>query len=126
LVLLKAAGFRVVVVSNQAGIGRGAMTDADVQRIHERMRTEVERAGGHIDAIYYCPHDWNEGCECRKPAPGLLFRAQKDLSLDLTRTPFIGDDERDGKAADMAGCPSALVSAEVSLIDIARRLVVSA
>ena len=124
--LFSKADYRVVVVSNQAGIGRGAMTDADVQRIHERMRTEVERAGGHIDAIYYCPHDWNEGCECRKPASGLLFQAQKDLSLDLTRTPFIGDDERDGKAADMAGCPSALVSAEVSLIDIARRLVVSA
>jgi D-glycero-D-manno-heptose 1,7-bisphosphate phosphatase len=124
--LFTTANYRVIVVSNQAGIGRGAMTDADVQGIHERMRTEVERAGSRIDAIYYCPHDWQEDCECRKPKPGLLFQAQKDLSLDLTRTPFIGDDERDRQAADSAGCPSALVSSELSLLDIARRLVADA
>jgi D-glycero-D-manno-heptose 1,7-bisphosphate phosphatase len=124
--LFTRANYRVIVVSNQAGIGRGAMTDADVQGIHERMRTEVERAGSRIDAIYYCPHDWQEDCECRKPKPGLLFQAQKDLSLDLTRTPFIGDDERDRQAADSAGCPSALVSSELSLLDIARRLVADA
>ena len=115
--LLKEAGHRVIVVSNQAGIGRGVMTEADLQQIHKRMRAEVEQAGGDIEAVYYCPHDWDAGCECRKPKPGLLFQAQRELSLDLTRTPFIGDDERDVQAAHAAGCPSMLVSSEVSLLD---------
>jgi D-glycero-D-manno-heptose 1,7-bisphosphate phosphatase len=116
-------GYRVIIVSNQAGIGRGAMTEADLQQIHERMRAEVEKGGGHIEAVYYCPHDWDDGCECRKPKPGLLFQAQRGLHLDLTRTLFVGDDERDAQAAGAAGCPWALVSAEVSLLDIARKVV---
>jgi D-glycero-D-manno-heptose 1,7-bisphosphate phosphatase len=121
--LLKKANYRVIVVSNQAGIGRGAMTEVDLQKIHERMLAEVSDAGGQIEAFYYCPHDWDEGCECRKPKPGLLFQAQHELNLDLTRTLFIGDDERDAQAADAAGCPSALVTPEVSLIDIIRKVV---
>ncbi len=67
---------------------------------------EARAAGGAIDAIYYCPHDWDAGCECRKPDPGLLFQAQRDLNLDLTPHVFLGDDERDAEAADAAGCPS--------------------
>jgi D-glycero-D-manno-heptose 1,7-bisphosphate phosphatase len=121
--VLKEAQYRVIVVSNQAGIGRGAMAEADLLQIHERMKTEVAQAGGQIEAVYYCPHDWNEGCECRKPKPGLLFRAQRDLHLDLSRTLFIGDDERDAQAAEAAGCPSGLVSDTVSLLDITRQLV---
>jgi D-glycero-D-manno-heptose 1,7-bisphosphate phosphatase len=122
LLLLKEAGYRVIVVSNQAGIGRGAMTEADLQQIHKQMGTEVENAGGHIEAVYYCPHNWNEGCECRKPKPGLLFQAQRELSLDLTRTLFIGDDERDAQAAEAAGCPFIVVSEKTSLLEAARRL----
>ena len=68
-----------------------------------------DAAAGAIEAIYHCPHDWDEGCECRKPAPGMLFQAQREFDLDLTRTPFIGDDERDGQAAAAAGCPFAMV-----------------
>ena len=67
-------------------------------------------AGGST-RIYYCPHDWDEGCDCRKPRPGMLFQAQREFDLDLTRTPFIGDDERDGQAADAAGCPFLRVDA---------------
>jgi D-glycero-D-manno-heptose 1,7-bisphosphate phosphatase len=120
---LRKANYRVIVVSNQAGIGRGAMREVDLQRIHERMLAEVNEAGGQIEAVYHCPHDWDEGCECRKPKPGLLFQAQHELNLDLTRTLFIGDDERDVQAADAAGCPSALVTPEVPLIDIIRKVV---
>jgi D-glycero-D-manno-heptose 1,7-bisphosphate phosphatase len=87
------------------------------------MMAEVEHAGGHIAAVYYCPHDWDAGCGCRKPKPGLLFQAQRELSLDLSRTVFVGDDERDAQAADAAGCPSALVSNDVSLLDVARKMV---
>jgi histidinol-phosphate phosphatase family protein len=112
LVLLREAGFRVLVVSNQAGVARGAMSEADLLEIHRQMVREVTQAGGCIEAIYYCPHGWDEGCECRKPKPGMLFQAQRDFNLDLSRTLFIGDDERDAQAADAAGCPSLLVSEE--------------
>jgi histidinol-phosphate phosphatase family protein len=122
LCLLKATGYRVILVSNQAGVARGAMTEGELTRIHERMKAEVAQAGGHIEAVYCCLHDWDEGCECRKPKPGLLFQAQRDVHLDLSRTLFIGDDERDAQAADAAGCPSVLVSNEISLLDIVRKL----
>jgi len=119
---LKTAGFRVVVVSNQAGIARGAMTEADLLDIHRRMVRETVQAGGRIDVIYYCPHNWDEGCECRKPRPGMLFQAQRDLNLDLSRTPFVGDDERDAQAADAAGCPSVLVSEQKTLLEVVGQL----
>jgi D-glycero-D-manno-heptose 1,7-bisphosphate phosphatase len=121
--LLKEAGYRVIVITNQAGIGRGLMTEEDLLQIHRKMREESEQAGGQIEAVYYCPHDWNEGCQCRKPKPGLLFCAQRELNLDLTRTPFVGDDERDAAAADSAGCPFFLVSDEVPLLAVAQRLI---
>jgi len=114
--LLKEAGYRVIVVSNQAGVARGAMTENALSLIHERMNAEVREAGGQIETIYYCPHDWDEGCECRKPKPGMLFQAQREFNLDLSRTLFIGDDERDGQAADAAGCRSVLVSSDVPLL----------
>jgi histidinol-phosphate phosphatase family protein len=117
--LLAEHGYRVVVVSNQAGIGRGAMTEADLEEIHARMR---EDSRGTIEAIYHCPHDWDEGCDCRKPAPGMLFQAQRDLDLDLTLTPLLGDDERDGQAAEAAGCPFTMVSEERPLLEAVREL----
>jgi D-glycero-D-manno-heptose 1,7-bisphosphate phosphatase len=116
LKLLKIAGYRTVVVSNQAGVGRGIMSLEAVETIHARMIADAVSAGGSIDATYYCPHDWTDGCECRKPRPGLLFRAQRELHLDLSRTLFIGDDERDAEAAEAAGCPFALVSGRNSLL----------
>jgi len=115
---LRDAGFRVVIVSNQAGVARGAMTEAELLEIHRRLVREATLAGGRIDAIYYCPHNWDAGCECRKPKPGMLFQAQRDFSLDLSRTPFIGDDERDAQAADAAGCPYRLVSEQTSLLEL--------
>jgi histidinol-phosphate phosphatase family protein len=118
--LLKEAGYNVIVVSNQAGVARGVMTPADLDAVHERMCAE---AAGAVDRIYCCPHDWDDGCECRKPAPGMLFQAQRDFDLDLTRTPFIGDDERDRQAADAAGCPAILVSERVPLLEAVRALV---
>jgi D-glycero-D-manno-heptose 1,7-bisphosphate phosphatase len=115
--LLHEAGYRVIVVSNQAGIGRGVMTEGDLAALHAWVGSEARAAGGRIDAFYHCPHDWNAGCDCRKPAPGLLFQAQRDFHLDLTRTPFIGDDPRDGEAASRAGCPFLLASDDTSLLD---------
>ena len=123
LKLFHDAGYQVIVVSNQAGIARGAMTEADLAAIHANMREEAARAGGLIDAIYYCPHGWDEDCACRKPKPGMLFQAQREHNLDLTRTPFIGDDVRDAEAAEAAGCISLLLSNDESLLDVAPKLI---
>ena len=120
--LLRDAGFRVLLVSNQAGIARGAMTEADLKSIHERMNAEIELSGGRIEKIYHCPHDWDSTCDCRKPRPGMLFEAQRDFHLDLSRTFFIGDDERDGQTADAAGSPFLRVTDTRSLLDCTREL----
>ena len=121
--LLQANGYRVIVISNQAGIARGSMTENDLAAIHQQMKQEVEAAGGSIAAIYHCPHDWNAGCECRKPRPGMLYQAQREFALDLSRTPFIGDDDRDGQAAQAAGCPFVQVSEQKSFFDCVQELI---
>jgi histidinol-phosphate phosphatase family protein len=123
LQLLQANGFQVIVVSNQAGVARGAMTAADLDDIHDHMKQEAEAAGGHIAAIYHCPHDWDAGCQCRKPRAGMLFQAQREFDLDLSRTPFIGDDERDGEAAEAAGCPFIRVSETKTIFHCAQELI---
>jgi histidinol-phosphate phosphatase family protein len=120
--LLRQAGYRVIIASNQPGIGRGFMTEANLDAVHGRMKREIAEAGGRVDAIYYCPHDWHAGCECRKPKPGLLYQAQRDFHLDLTRTPFIGDDERDAATAAAAGSPFHRVTDVRSFLDITLQL----
>jgi histidinol-phosphate phosphatase family protein len=120
--LLRESGHRTIIASNQPGIGRGVMSEADLTAVHDRMQNEVAQAGGRIDAIYHCPHNWDDGCDCRKPKPGLLYQAQRNFHLDLTRTPFIGDDERDAAAAADAGCPFHRVTAGRSRLDITRQL----
>ena len=117
LKMLHGAGYRVAVVSNQAGIARGAMTETDLAEIHRNMKAEAGAAGGKIDAVYHCPHDWDAGCECRKPLPGMLFQAQRDFNLDLSRTYFAGDDERDAEAAERAGCRFAKISQDRTLLE---------
>lgn len=120
--MLGDAGFRIIVVSNQAGIARNAMTSADLEAIHQRMKAEALDAGGEITAIFHCPHNWDDGCECRKPRPGMLFQAQREFHFDLTRSVFVGDDERDGEAARAAGCPFVRVDASTPLIAAVRQV----
>lgn len=117
------AGWRVIVVTNQAGIARGAMSEADLAAIHKRMTEEAVAAGGRIDAIFHCPHGWDDGCACRKPKPGMLFQAQRAFNLDLERISFVGDDERDGQAAEAAGCRFVPFSGEVPLSHIANAII---
>ncbi len=123
LALLRKNNYRVIVISNQAGIARGMMTNEAVQDIHRHMAREAEAAGGFIDAVYYCPHHWDDNCECRKPKPGMLIKAQRDFSLNLSRCVFIGDDERDGQAADAAHCPFIKVDEEQDLLFAVKRLI---
>lgn len=94
-----------------------------LEQIHGKMRQDLQSAGTDIDGIYICPHGWNDGCDCRKPKPGMLYQAQKEHSLNLTDCILVGDDERDiqaGKSADLKECIS--VSEEFSLWDAALQL----
>jgi D-glycero-D-manno-heptose 1,7-bisphosphate phosphatase len=122
LAQLKSAGYRLIVISNQAGVARGAMTAEDLEAVNRRMMAEAAEEGGEIDAIYTCTHGWEEGCECRKPRAGLLFQAQRDFSFDLTRAVFIGDDERDAAAADAAGCGFLRASERTGLHELTENL----
>lgn len=120
---LHEAGYRILIATNQAGVGRGHLSIAALEAVHASVRQQVRAAGGEIAAFYYCPHDESAGCECRKPKPGMLFQAQRDFLLDLTRTCFLGDDPRDLQAADAAGALGLLVTEEVTLLDHARGLI---
>jgi D-glycero-D-manno-heptose 1,7-bisphosphate phosphatase len=122
LALLKEAGYRVILITNQPGITRGFMTEEDLSAIHQKMKEEVRAADGEIFAIYHCPHGWDEGCECRKPRPGMLFNAQRDHHIDLSRTYFIGDDERDTEAGIAAGCKTLSVSEDTPLLQIVQNI----
>jgi D-glycero-D-manno-heptose 1,7-bisphosphate phosphatase len=116
--LLKESGYKLILASNQSGIARGVMTEEDLTTLHAHMAKELASRGVVLDGIYYCPHGWNDDCFCRKPRPGLLFQAQRDFHLDLTRTLFVGDDPRDQAAGLAAGCLTALVTPQRSLRDV--------
>jgi len=103
------AGFRVVVASNQSGVGRGLFSLATLDLIHEKLRTEVEAAGGAVSGIFFCPHRPEEGCACRKPEPGLLNQIAVAFDDDLGDVPVIGDSVRDLDAAIAAGARPLLV-----------------
>lgn len=101
--------FRVFVVTNQSGVERGLFTLATLERIHERMRAAVTAAGGEIEAIYFCPHLPGAGCDCRKPAVGLLRRLEQDRQLSLAGAPLVGDKWSDLLAARSIGARPILV-----------------
>jgi D-glycero-D-manno-heptose 1,7-bisphosphate phosphatase len=106
---LTRAGYPIVVVSNQQGIGKGLMDSAAVDAIHERMLAAIRATGGDVTAVLYCPHLATDECECRKPKPGLLTRAADELGLDLAQSVFVGDAASDVAAARAAGCRPVLV-----------------
>lgn len=115
--MLNDAGYFVIMISNQAGIARGVMTVEDFENVQNKMKAELAEIGAHIDAVYYCPHGWDDNCECRKPRPGMLYKAQKDYSINLTECVMIGDDERDIITAHNADMKGILVSDTYKLID---------
>lgn len=98
-------GYAVVVVTNQRGVGRGLMSLADLEAVHAKLEAELAAQGARLTAIYACPHDRDAGCECRKPRPGLILRAARELSLDLARSLVVGDSPRDLEAGAAAGVP---------------------
>ena len=106
---LNHAGYRVVVATNQSGIGRGLFEMGTLNAIHEKMHRALSQVGGRIDAIFYCPHTADASCDCRKPRPGLLREVARRFSIDLTNVPVIGDGLRDLEAAEAVGGQPMLV-----------------
>jgi D-glycero-D-manno-heptose 1,7-bisphosphate phosphatase len=106
---LTRAGFRVAVVTNQSGIGRGLFSEQTLAAIHARMSAAVRDAGGELAGVYYCPHRPDENCECRKPKTALLRRLERDLGVSLEGVPFVGDRVSDVGAADAVGARAMLV-----------------
>ncbi|MDP2856105.1 MAG: D-glycero-beta-D-manno-heptose 1,7-bisphosphate 7-phosphatase [bacterium] len=110
--LLNGHGFRVVVITNQSGIARGFFTEATLHQIHRHMERELARQGARVDAIYYCPHHPDDGCQCRKPRPGLLLKAAQELGIDLAKSFMVGDSEIDIQTGKAAGCQTILITSE--------------
>jgi D-glycero-D-manno-heptose 1,7-bisphosphate phosphatase len=106
---LNASQLPVVVVTNQSGVGRGYFPEQLVRDIHERMKAELSHAGAQVQGVYYCPHVSGDDCECRKPKPGMLQQAARDLALDLKRSFVVGDRHADVELAHAVGARGILV-----------------
>lgn len=106
---LSKAGFRIAIATNQSGLSRGYFTLDTLEQIHANMCRLVEEEGGHIAGIFYCPHLPDEGCNCRKPATGLLQAIEAELGESAIGAFFIGDSLKDLQAAHAHGCQPVLV-----------------
>lgn len=106
---LNRAGYTVVVATNQSGVGRGYYDLDTLAAIHEKMNTLLAEAGGRIEGIFFCPHGPDDGCDCRKPRPGLMHQIRERFETDLQGVPAIGDSLRDLQAAAAVGARPILV-----------------
>jgi D-glycero-D-manno-heptose 1,7-bisphosphate phosphatase len=106
---LNQAGVRVILVTNQAGIGRGYYELEAMTATHEALAEKLAAHGAHLDAVYYCPHHPDVDCECRKPQPGMLLQAAQEQGIDLRRSFAVGDKVGDLEAGRRAGCRTVLV-----------------
>jgi D-glycero-D-manno-heptose 1,7-bisphosphate phosphatase len=106
---LNHAGWRVVIASNQSGLGRGLFDVATLNQMHDKMNKALANAGGRVDAIFYCPHTPDDHCHCRKPLPGLFEQIGERLNVDLKEVHAVGDSLRDAQAAAASGCMPHLV-----------------
>lgn len=127
LQLLQQAGFRLVVVSNQSGIARGYFSPQTLHAVQAQFQKLLMEAGVHLDGFYYCPHhpqatlpEYRKVCRCRKPAPGMLYRAQAELNLDLARSFLVGDKISDIQAGQAAGVFTVLVRTGYGQREMAR------
>ncbi|MFQ5882157.1 MAG: D-glycero-alpha-D-manno-heptose-1,7-bisphosphate 7-phosphatase [Candidatus Methylomirabilales bacterium] len=113
--LLRDRGFHLAVISNQSGVARGLLTKAMVEQIHMRLETLLKAEGVRLTGTYYCPHHpeghppYQQACRCRKPEGGLIERAAREHSLDLTRSYVVGDQQVDVELARRMGMPAILV-----------------
>jgi D-glycero-D-manno-heptose 1,7-bisphosphate phosphatase len=106
---LNEAGYPVIVVTNQSGVGRGYFPESLVHEVHQLMLQQLAAAGARLDGIYYCPHTANHPCECRKPKTGMLTQAAQEHAIDLARSFVVGDRYSDIELARRAGARSIFV-----------------
>jgi D-glycero-D-manno-heptose 1,7-bisphosphate phosphatase len=111
---LYSRGYRLVVVTNQSGVGRGFFTLERLEAMNKRLNVMVEEAGAKLEGIYYCPHAPNDGCACRKPALGLMIRAASELGFDPKSAIMIGDKDLDIEFGRRAGATTILIAADTS------------
>ena len=109
LSLMSAAGFMLILASNQSGIGRGLITQDQADRVHRRFEELLDGEGVRLSASYYCPHHPDDNCQCRKPRTGLLERASMELDIDMETSVMVGDRETDVDAGTGSGCRAILV-----------------
>ncbi|MBN1886776.1 MAG: D-glycero-beta-D-manno-heptose 1,7-bisphosphate 7-phosphatase [Thermoflexales bacterium] len=107
--LLNEAGLPAILITNQAGVGRGLFSEEVVDAIHQELARQLAAHGARLDAIYYCPHHPDAGCACRKPQPGMLVQAAREHGLDLGRSFVAGDKLSDLAAGRRVGCQTVLV-----------------
>jgi len=132
--LLVRAGWRVIVVTNQRCIAKGLLSIPELQAIHRKMLHELQKSGADVAAIYYCPHEKQPPCTCRKPLPGMLLTAAHEHQIDLASSWMVGDSEKDVAAGKRAGCRTVLITSnskaesefadffEPTLLDASRRV----
>jgi D-glycero-D-manno-heptose 1,7-bisphosphate phosphatase len=132
--LLAGAGWSVIVITNQRCIAKGLLTIPELETIHRKMLLELAKSGADLEAIYYCPHEKQPRCTCRKPLPGMLLTAAQERQIDLASSWMIGDSEKDVEAGRRAGCRTVLITSdpraesefadffEQTLLDASRRV----
>ena len=118
LAALKARGYALAVVSNQSGIGRGYFGCDQARAVHERVVEELRAAGVELEDAQYCPHAPWDGCDCRKPLPGLILRSARVLGADLGRSVMIGNGAVDAEAGRAAGCRTILLEPDDGWADV--------
>ena len=118
LLLLQDADFRLAIVTNQSGIGRGLFSEQDFQRFEAHLVLDLADQGVEIEQTFHCPHTPEDDCECRKPGTLLLVRARDELDADLSESWVVGDRESDVELAQNAGCRSVLISSERGVPDL--------
>lgn len=106
---LNHGGWHAVVATNQSGIGRGMIDMASVNAVHAHMNQQLVAEGGRLDAVFFCPHTPEDGCNCRKPLPGMMHEVAKRYNVELHTVPMVCDTLRDLLAAQAAGCEPHLV-----------------
>lgn len=106
---LTEAGYKLFIVTNQSGIGRDIFTENNMREFNDYLVSEIEKAGGKIEKVYFCPHKPDDGCNCRKPNPHFVLEAQKEFDIDLSKSYFVGDRDTDIECGKNAGVKESIL-----------------
>jgi len=115
--------FLVIIITNQSGIKRGFFSEETLKKIHENMKKILEKNDAYIDDIFYCPHYKYDNCDCRKPKPGMIFKAAKKHNINLEKSWMIGDSKRDIESGRRAGCKTILVEKNINIKTSINRII---